>query len=111
MQIWLIKIVNMSLFVLTLLVLVLGLIEMDFFYILIWASLWEKRSSGFPTRLHTNQAVRPHKMARGLKFRIKEVEGLYYCRFGNVRDNLIFSLIFRNSLPREFKVLSNIENT
>ena len=25
---------------------------------------------GFPTRSHTNQAARPHKMARGLKFRI-----------------------------------------
>ena len=36
------------------------------------------RSSGFPTRSDTNYAVQPHKMARGLKFRIKEVEGLYY---------------------------------
>ena len=26
----------------------------------------------------TNRAVQPHKMARGLKFRITEVEGLYY---------------------------------
>ena len=25
---------------------------------------------GFPTRSHTNQAVQPQKMARGLKFRI-----------------------------------------
>ena len=33
---------------------------------------------GFPTRSDTNQAVQPHKMARGLKFRIYEVEGLYY---------------------------------
>ena len=30
------------------------------------------------TRSNTNQAVQPHKMARGLKFRIKELEGLYY---------------------------------
>ena len=36
------------------------------------------QSSGFPTRFHTNQAVQPHKMARGLKFWILEVEGLYY---------------------------------
>ena len=36
------------------------------------------RSSGFQTRSHTNQAVKPQKMARGLKFRIKKVEGLYY---------------------------------
>ena len=33
---------------------------------------------GFPTRSHTNQAVHLQKMVRGLKFRIKEVEGLYY---------------------------------
>ena len=32
----------------------------------------------FPTRSDTNQAVQPQKMARGLKFGIKEVEGLYY---------------------------------
>ena len=32
----------------------------------------------FPTRLDTNQAVQLQKMARGLKFRIKKVEGLYY---------------------------------
>ena len=32
----------------------------------------------FPTRSDTNQAVQLPKMARGLKFRIKEVEGLYY---------------------------------
>ena len=37
-----------------------------------------KRSSGFPTRSHTNPAVQPQKMAGHLKFRIKEVEGLYY---------------------------------
>ena len=27
---------------------------------------------------HTNRAVQPHKMARGLKFHIYEVEGFYY---------------------------------
>ena len=43
-----------------------------------WASLWENQSSGFPTRSYTNRAVQPQKMARGLKFCIKEVEGLYY---------------------------------
>ena len=32
----------------------------------------------FPTRSDTNQAVQLQKMARGLKFRIKKVEGLYY---------------------------------
>ena len=38
----------------------------------------KKRSSGFPTRSHTNQAVQPQKMARSLKFRIYKEEGLYY---------------------------------
>ena len=34
--------------------------------------------SGFPTRSDTNQVVQPQKMARGLKFRIEVVNGLYY---------------------------------
>ena len=38
----------------------------------------KKRSSGFPTRPDTNRAVQSQKMARGLKFRIQEEEGLYY---------------------------------
>ena len=32
----------------------------------------------FPTWSETNQAVQLQKIARGLKFRIKVVEGLYY---------------------------------
>ena len=44
----------------------------------IWASLWENRSSGFQTRSDTNRIVQSLNMARGLKFRIKQVEGLYY---------------------------------
>ena len=32
----------------------------------------------FPTWADTNRAVQPHKMVRGLKFQIYEVEGLYY---------------------------------
>ena len=32
----------------------------------------------FPTWSNTNQAVQLQKMARGMKFRIKKVEGLYY---------------------------------
>ena len=36
------------------------------------------RFSGFPTRSHTNRAVQPQKMARGLIFRIWEVEEFYY---------------------------------
>ena len=34
-----------------------------------WASLWENRSSGFPTRSDINRAVQPHKTASELKFR------------------------------------------
>ena len=34
--------------------------------------------SGFPTWSDTNRAVQFLKMARGLKFQIHEVEGLYY---------------------------------
>ena len=42
------------------------------------AVTWENRSSGFPTRSDTNRAAQLLNMARGLKFRIYEVEGLYY---------------------------------
>ena len=37
----------------------------------------------FSTWSDTNQAVQLQKMARGLKFRIKEVEGLFYPRSEN----------------------------
>ena len=33
---------------------------------------------GVFTRSDTNRTLQPQKMARGLKFRIEEVEGLYY---------------------------------
>ena len=33
---------------------------------------------GFPTRSNTNRVVQPQKIARGLKFRIEEEEGLCY---------------------------------
>ena len=35
-------------------------------------------SLGFPTRSNTKQRAKPQKMARGLKFWILEVKGLYY---------------------------------
>ena len=41
----------------------------------IWASLWENR---FPTTYDTNRDVQQQKMARGLKFRIRGEDGLYY---------------------------------
>ena len=37
-----------------------------------------KTTFWFPTWSDTNQAVQLQKMARGLKFRSKKVEGLYY---------------------------------
>ena len=37
-----------------------------------------KSVSGFPTRSHTNRAVQPQKMARGLIFPIKIEEGSHY---------------------------------
>ena len=45
-----------------------------------WASFWEIRSSGFPTRSDTNWAVQPQKMTRGLKFRTYTyiVEGSHF---------------------------------
>ena len=41
-------------------------------------SLMRNWSSGFPIRSHTNQAVQPQKMSRGLKFRFWKEEGLFY---------------------------------
>ena len=40
--------------------------------------VFRKPDSGFPTRSDINQAVLAQKIARGLKFRSWEVEGLYY---------------------------------
>ena len=43
----------------------------------------------FQTRSDTSRAVQPQKMARGLKFQIKEIEGLYYlCRKDKGIDQL-----------------------
>ena len=41
-----------------------------------------KQTFWFPTWYDTNQAVQLQKMASGLKFRIKKVEGLYYLSRG-----------------------------
>ena len=38
----------------------------------------ENRSPEVPTRSDANQAVHPQKIVRGLKFQIKEVQGLFY---------------------------------
>ena len=37
-----------------------------------------KRFPGFPAMSDTNRVAQPQKIARGLKFRIQIVEGLYY---------------------------------
>ena len=37
-----------------------------------------KPTMGFPTWSDTNQAVQLQKIAKGLKFRINKVEGLYH---------------------------------
>ena len=43
----------------------------------------------FPTWSDTNKAVQLQKMARGLKFQIKKVEGLYYpCSENKYADQL-----------------------
>ena len=44
----------------------------------IYESRHEKPTFWFPTWSDTNRAAQPQKIARGLKFRIKVVEGLYY---------------------------------
>ena len=53
------------------------------------------RSSGFPTRSDTNQAVQLQKKARCLKFQVEEVEGLYYpCSENKGADQLICVFVF-----------------
>ena len=48
-----------------------------------------KQTFWFPNRSDTNWAELPQKMARGLKFQIYEVEGLYYlCRENKGADQL-----------------------
>ena len=51
----------------------------------IQAASRENRSLGFPTR-YTDRAVQPREMARGLKFRIKEVE--VWCQLCSCIANL-----------------------
>ena len=55
-----------------------------------------KPVKGFPTRSHTNQAVQPQKMARGLEFRNWEEGGLFYLFSENKGTDqlLIYTLFF-----------------
>ena len=66
---------------------------------LIFAQMLELPQSmlGSPTRSDTNQALQPQKMARGLKFLIKEEEeGLYYlCSKNEGSDQLLHLCFYR----------------
>ena len=53
--------------------------------------LRENLSLGLPTRSDTNQAVRTQKIARGLKFQIKEVDVLTYCTIYVVKTKALIS--------------------
>ena len=68
----------------------------------------------FTTWSDTNQAIQLQKMARGLKFRMKEVEGLYHlCRENKCADELHgyrkadLRLSFRICKTLVFKVVNN----
>ena len=53
-----------------------------------------RKPLGFPTRSDTNQALGPQRMARGLKFWIYVVEGLYtLCSKSKGADQLVAQLI------------------
>ena len=54
-----------------------------------------KTTFWFPTWSDTNQTVQLQKMARGLKFRIFEVEGLYYPCSENKGPDQLMRLCFR----------------
>ena len=57
-----------------------------------------KHVSEFPTRSDTNRAVQSQKMARGLKFTMSEVEGLYYlCSKNKGTDQIICVFVFAYS--------------
>ena len=51
----------------------------------------KNRSSGFLTWSDTNKAAQPQKISRGLKFRIYEVERLYYPCSENKGADQLFS--------------------
>ena len=62
----------------------------------------KKRYSGFPTRSDTNRTVHSQKMARDLKFRFKEVEGLYYlCSENSFAVNSLFSHMQRSRFSHD----------
>ena len=58
-------------------------------------ALRENPSLGLPTRSNTNQAVQPQKMARGLKFKILDVDGLYNL-YSEIRPEFFYFLVLGN---------------
>ena len=71
----------------------------------IWAATLENRFSGFPTRSDTNRAVQPQNIARGLKFRIEEEDGLYYLCSGYCTADL--RLCFHICKKADFSLLGS----
>ena len=55
----------------------------NYILIYIYEPRCEKTGLRVPTRSDTSRAVQSQKMARGLQFRIQEVEGLNYLCSGN----------------------------
>ena len=65
---------------------------------IILAATQENLFSGFPPRSDTKRAVRQQKIDRGLKFWIKEEDGLYYlCSENKVADQLRRTLLLLRS--------------
>ena len=62
----------------------------------------ENQPSGFPTRLDTNWAVQTQKMAEGLEFCTKELDGLYYVCSDNKGADQLRGLPHSRSAPFEF---------
>ena len=72
---------------------------------------------GSLTRSDTNQAVQPHRMARGWKFRLKKEEGSYYdylCSKAKalnscvVTAQLIYAFVFAYAKSRFFRNVANL---
>ena len=68
-----------------------------------WSS--ENLSWGFPTRSHTNRAVQPQKMARGLKFWIYGVKTKAQVKYA-VTVQLISAFVFAYAKKQVFSLYS-----
>ena len=54
-----------------------------FYHVTCRAASRQYLSSGYPTNSNTNRAIHLQRLARGLRFRIKEVEEFNYIRSEN----------------------------